>query len=318
MFNPRENMTFGQYVKSYKNFLDKRIKFFKLFKQTYKNYPSVIIHVLRRKYPFSCILKNGTTVTYNKFSEIYYTLQKLDYDNKDESITISLKNSSKKIKLLGVGNSGDIHGIFLKEEYSFLPVNNNIVIDIGANIGDSTLYFCLRGARKVIAIAPLKTNCEMAKINIEKNGFSEKVEILLAGCSDKSASITSELDSNKIQKIPLMTLSDILEKYDIQSAVLKMDCEGCEYNSILSSPKETLRKFTNIQIEYHYGYKNLKAKLEKCDFKVSVTDPKYLKSFTLNDTTVSIHNKKNSSEYVMSKKPMNPKKFIGWVYATRN
>jgi hypothetical protein len=52
-----------------------------------------------------------------------------------------------------------------------------------------------------------------------------------------------------------------------------MDCEGCEYDVIFSSSKETLKRFSHIQIEYHYGYKNLKEKLEKCGFSVKVTRP---------------------------------------------
>ena len=79
-------------------------------------------------------------------------------------------------------------------------------------------------------------------------------------------------------KIPLITLSDLISKYKISTAVLKLDCEGCEYDSILTADKSILLKFTHIQIEYHYGYKNLKEKLENCGFTVTVTDPYYIKN----------------------------------------
>jgi len=62
---------------------------------------------------------------------------------------------------------------------------------------------------------------------------------------------------------------------DMEPAVLKIDCEGCEYEVILNSSKTTLRKFSHILVEYHYGYKNIKKKLEKCGFQVSVTEPRY-------------------------------------------
>jgi hypothetical protein len=52
-----------------------------------------------------------------------------------------------------------------------------------------------------------------------------------------------------------------------------MDCEGCEYESILNANENTLQKFSHILIEYHHGYKDLKEKLEKSGFKVSVTRP---------------------------------------------
>ena len=37
-----------------------------------------------------------------------------------------------------------------------------------------------------------------------------------------------------------------------------------------------LRKFGQIQIEYHYGYLNLKKKLEGAGFKVTNTLPRHL------------------------------------------
>ena len=53
-----------------------------------------------------------------------------------------------------------------------------------------------------------------------------------------------------------------------------MDCEGCEYESILSASRDVIRSFSHIQIEYHYGYKDLKYKLEENGFIVSVTKPR--------------------------------------------
>jgi len=316
---PRKNMKFSHYVKSYLIFIRLRIRFLKLFRSTYKNYLSTINHVLRKKYPFDGILKNGKICRYNQYSEVYYTLLNLDYNSKEDSITVSIKNSPKKIKLFGAGNAGDIQGIFQREDYGSLPVKDNVVIDVGSNICDSTIYFCLHGAQKVIAIDPFPTNYYFAKKNIENNGFSNNVEILLAGCSDKTSSILFENENdNSTQKIPLLTLTEIVKKYNIDSGILKIDCEGCEYDIIFSSSRETLRKFSHIQIEYHYGYKNLKEKLEKYGFNVAVTQPQYCKSFDLNRTSASIYKENSSSEYIMSKKPKNPKMFVGWLYAIRS
>ena len=312
-------MRFSHYVRSYLIFLRNRIKFLKLFRRTYKNSISTIIHTLRKKYPFEGILKNGTVCKYYNFSEIYYALMNIDYNNKEDSIITSVKNSSKKVKLIGVGNSADIPGIFLEGDYDFLPAKDNVVIDIGSNVGDSSIYFCLKGAKKVIALDPYPPNYEIAKKNIEKNDYSDKIVILLAGCSNKAGNISSENKENKnFQNIPLLTLEEIMKSQNIESSILKMDCEGCEYDTILQTPCEILRKFTHIQIEYHYGYKNLQKKLEKCGFKVSISPPKYFRAFNVNNTTVSIFKEQNSSKYIMSQKPKNPKMYIGWIYAVRN
>jgi Methyltransferase FkbM domain len=53
-----------------------------------------------------------------------------------------------------------------------------------------------------------------------------------------------------------MTLEDILNKYNAPNGktVLKMDCEGAEYEIILSATVDTLLRFSHLLIEYHYGY----------------------------------------------------------------
>ena len=62
----------------------------------------------------------------------------------------------------------------------------------------------------------------------------------------------------------LLTLQKIFEDYNLPNdAVLKMDCEGCEYDSILKTSRDVLRKFANIQLEYHYGFRNLSEKLKR-------------------------------------------------------
>ena len=42
-----------------------------------------------------------------------------------------------------------------------------------------------------------------------------------------------------------------------------------KYRVLLKAKNSDLRKFEQIQIEYHYGYLNLKRKLEEAGFKVS-------------------------------------------------
>jgi FkbM family methyltransferase len=126
----------------------------------------------------------------------------------------------------------------------------------------------------------------MAKKNIELNNVPNKVTLLLAGCAashgyitidpDHISSITSTLVGfKKGIRVPLLTLDNILSQYNISSkdVILKMDCEGCEYEVILSAYEGTLQKFSHIQIEYHNGYIQLKEKLEKSGFKVSFTRP---------------------------------------------
>ena len=68
-------------------------------------------------------------------------------------------------KFFGAKTNGDIHTVFFNNEYADLDIKDKIVIDVGANIGDSSIYFALRGAKKVIAIEPFPENFDLAKIS---------------------------------------------------------------------------------------------------------------------------------------------------------
>ena len=109
--------------------------------------------------------------------------------------------------------------------------------------------------------------------------------MVLAGCSSKIGKISIDPDhesniesqlknSSKGKVIPLLTIEEIIKRYDVPNgSILKIDCEGCEYDSILHAPDIALQRFSHIQIEYHLGYRDLKEKLEKCGFKTTISAP---------------------------------------------
>ncbi|MGC8726264.1 MAG: FkbM family methyltransferase [Thermoplasmata archaeon] len=163
-------------------------------------------------------------------------------------------------------------------------IKDEIVIDIGANIADTSIYFALRGAKKVIALEPSPYSYKFAHLNITANNLQDIIELLNAGYGiDKKIYVDEKIEtgtctsyiSNETvygKQIDVYSLNTLVNRYNINSAVLKMDCEGCEY-SLLTENDDILKTFKKIQIEYHYGYKNLKEKLERCGFKVEYTKP---------------------------------------------
>ncbi len=184
----------------------------------------------------------------------------------------------------GISN-GDVFNIFYKKEYEFLPVKGRVVIDIGANIADSSIYFAMNGAKKVIALEPYPKNFEIAQKNIAMNGFSDKIELINAGCcggqskdiildaSVKGASCQTK-QSGTGSNIHFFSLGELVDKYNIESpAILKLDCEGCEYDIISSNSKTMLHDFSHIQIEYHHGSRDLENHLAGGSFAVSSTNP---------------------------------------------
>ena len=88
--------------------------------------------------------------------------------------------------------NGDLIGVFFTEDYKFLDPKGSVVIDIGANIGDSAIYFALNGAEKIIALEPYPCSYNLAQENIKINNFNDKVELLNAGYGKDSSIIVNQ------------------------------------------------------------------------------------------------------------------------------
>jgi FkbM family methyltransferase len=168
-----------------------------------------------------------------------------------------------------------------------------LIVDIGAYIGDTPLYYAKRGAL-VVAVEPLPSNYEVMLWNLELNsdlkhrvvpvnaaisGRDGFVEFSYSTPMDGSASIygggrfkvrvRSMRLSTLIREITGMGLD--LGKFRVR--VLKMDCKGCEYDVI--NEVDVMRLFDIVKIEYSgylrgKTYHELKSTLEKLGFTCRV------------------------------------------------
>jgi len=156
-------------------------------------------------------------------------------------------------------------GVFIGGEYEIPEVLSGLkgreAVDVGANIGDSALYFILHGARKVIALEPLPNVAKCAEENVRLSGATDKVRVLNAALSsgpvnvpcnyDLSLSgVFSTLSSSGPCKVPGVSLDELLSMIN-DPYLLKMDCEGCEAQVILGPKRERLRAFEHIILETH-------------------------------------------------------------------
>jgi len=155
--------------------------------------------------------------------------------------------------------------VFIKGEYEVPEALSGLrgrdVIDVGANAGDSTLYFLLNGTRKVIAVEPLPKVAKCAEENVRLSGATDKVNVINAALGSGPVSVPCDYDlwsSNGFStlsasgpcKVPGITLSDLLNMVD-DPYLLKMDCEGCEAQVILGPERERLRAFEHVVFETH-------------------------------------------------------------------
>ena len=186
-----------------------------MYRRTYRNYIDVLLHSIRnQEYPLRATLRNGVDILLNNGLETYMIAQGGSNvcDYKEGVVTISIHScgldNPLKVRLYGVTIESEAFSIFANKIYRYLPVKGRTVIDIGANIADSSIYFSLLGANEVIALEPLPNTYEIAKKNIELNNLADNITLLLAGCAKERGSmmadpaangrVTSRLSDNRV------------------------------------------------------------------------------------------------------------------------
>ena len=219
---------------------------------------------------------------------------RFDYKIVEKYKIIEFKFGNKLLKFYydsqKQNTAGMINEQFIEQQYKWLDVKNMVVVDIGANIGDTAIYFALKGAKHIYAFEPYPYSYAVAMKNIKLNRLQDKITLLNEGCSGKEGKIKINAEYKNMggtdlknfkngTNINITTIREILKRFEItEGAVLKIDCEGCEYKVLLAAKNSDLRRFKQIQIEYHYGYLNLKRKLEDAGFEVDQMRPGYMKN----------------------------------------
>src|SRR5579859_2299559 len=129
--------------------------------------------------------------------------------------------------------------------YKDLNVRDRDVLDVGANVGDTAIYFALKGARRVIALEPYPSLHKLATKNIEADHLEKNVIVPNEGGAehelirvDQHIITNGETDLRSAyagKNVKVNNLEDLVTRFSLRDAVLKVDCEGCEYPLLLNS-----------------------------------------------------------------------------------
>lgn len=197
-------------------------------------------------------------------------------------------------------------------QYDLNDGREDIVIDVGMNIGDTALYFLnCKNTKKVYAYEPFLQTYLIAKENL--NGYiqhPDKIEIFQYGISKKNdrrkigfnsdmscgqstiadvrksayntySSLGLAYPENETEELievrdAMEVFRDIILRHPDCNIVLKMNCEGEEYGIIERlSEGGLLERITFIMLEWHYHYKgkeNIIAYLKDAGFSYWCND----------------------------------------------
>lgn len=186
--------------------------------------------------------------------------------------------------------------VFIEKDYNLLSKENFVVFDIGMNIGISSLFFALNNkVDQIFSFEPVVTTYNQAVYNLELNktyshkieafnfglGGSTRVEKVLYNSQAKGncgirleSSLVINKDNSKEIEINIKNISEMLPalmaKHPGLQKVLKIDCEGAEYEILQKlNDANLLKEIDVLLIEWHdQGSKILEDLLLANDFRV--------------------------------------------------
>jgi len=156
--------------------------------------------------------------------------------------------------------------IFLRREYGAIG-RDWTVIDVGANIGVFAVFAAEAGVR-VFAYEPMPENYELLLRNLERNDLLGQVQAFPLGVAarrERRSLFVAENNASHTMfppaaggrnvSVECVSLADVVADNAIsQCDLLKLDCEGAEFEILEAVPAATLDRIRRIRLEWHPGY----------------------------------------------------------------
>ena len=227
--------------------------------------------------------------------------------SKNETVC-KLRNGMKFIIRSNSFDTRMIKEVYIHKPYHRLKINKgDVVVDIGAHIGTFSIMAGHKTGElgKVYAYEPVPNTFDILKRNIYINSLQNIVHPYKLGISDKTgvkefyifkkddkplfhsssfyqeqSGVISASIGEKIE-VECITLEDIFESNGLDRIdVLKMDCEGEEYNLLFGTSNKYLKRISRMCIEYHdylptkYNHQDLINYLSELKYDVLHEVPK--------------------------------------------
>lgn len=194
------------------------------------------------------------------------------------------------------------------EFFAITNHNNEILIDVGSNIGIYTLYWLHFPNTRAIAIEPFDENFRLLYKNIHMNNYTKRVDLInkplsshnligwsiindiRPGASEYKISFDEKVNYNHSVKVDTLTLDSILSGKK-EKFILKIDTDGTDFD-ILKGAGSALEdgKIVSILIESsEEGQGLIESYLKRFNF---IPDSRFNLLGEHSDTRRKIHGRK--------------------------
>ncbi len=184
---------------------------------------------------------------------------------------IRLRESGAKFRIRGSMDIWSVKETFLDrfyEKHGTAVGEGWTIIDIGAGIGEFSLYAALDHPKNVIyayepyaeSFALLLENLRLNETNNVK-AFPEAIGAHTGRLALVSEGEPLQLQSHdvgtvpplgKAQVVPSLSLGDAFARLGLERCdLLKLDCEGAEYSILFNASEAVLQRIERIVMEYH-------------------------------------------------------------------
>lgn len=175
-----------------------------------------------------------------------------------------LRNGLRFLVRAGTDDSRILHEIYVRKCYDAAVLNSGAtVIDIGANIGCFSILAAQKAAR-VIACEPQPDNLSILRKNIELNRATN-IEIIPNAVSSNTGKASLILPDNdafvgryslhpgrgkRTIEVTCVSLEDIIREAHLTDIdLIKLDCQGSEYEILYGASMGTLSQVRQIIVE---------------------------------------------------------------------
>jgi FkbM family methyltransferase len=179
-----------------------------------------------------------------------------------------------------VENNSYFEHEILKDLDEFIP-DNATILDIGANIGNHSLYWAIeRGAKKILAFEPVDQTFEILQSNIKINNLNNRVFCHKVGFSDVTEKAgfktfrannigDTHLQPDPIGQIELVRMDDYLMDID-RIDFIKIDVEDYEEKVILGG-LSTIKKYKPVIFVESYPdyFERMDETMQELDYEMT-------------------------------------------------